>query len=377
MCAVVCVLVAPLPSLREARAQSSADLNRAAGLLFEKGDFAAASRLLKVVLQLTPSAKAHRNLALCFAKMSGHEDEAVMHMQAYLRARPNARDKEQAERLIAEMDDRLAQRGSDAFLESVPSGAAIYLDDGTTPLGTAPLRARLPLGEHWLRFELKGFESVRRKVQLAKRQTLRVAIALTPAHQDGAIVVRADRLDARVTIDGRAAQIGRNVVMPGAHQVRVSAADTKAWEAEIHVAPGGAAEVVARLIAHAPPERARPFRVWRWVGVGVTALGTLTAIIGYTRAVMDRNRAAGFDGQSFSTLEQLRAAVAREQRSAINNSTLANAGLATALVAGAATTTFFVLDALRERGTPSSRAAPVSTIVPIAGGAAVSFAWRY
>src|SRR5438105_5706812 len=214
-------------------AQSTSDLNRAAGALFEKGDFPAAARLLELVLKLEPSAKAHRNLALCYAKIPDREEKAILHMQAYLRARPDAQDRESAEKMIAGLDERIARRGSLAFIDSDPDGARVYRNDDTHPLGTTPLRVRLPLGESVLRFEKKGFETVRRAVKVSVRQELRVAVALTPANRDGFLVVRADVDEPRVTIDGTTAVLGRNVVNPGAHQVRLVKIGHKPWEAEI------------------------------------------------------------------------------------------------------------------------------------------------
>jgi tetratricopeptide (TPR) repeat protein len=154
--------------------QSADDLNRAAGALFEKGDFPAAARLLEVVLRLEPSARAHRNLALCYAKIPDHEEKAVLHMQAYLRARPDAADRAKAERLIAALDERIAQKGSFAVIESDPPGATVYADDTQAPLGETPLRTRLALGQRVLRFEKKGFETVRRPLEIALRQQHRV-----------------------------------------------------------------------------------------------------------------------------------------------------------------------------------------------------------
>lgn len=362
------VLAATAPAF----AQSADDLNRAAGALFEKGDFTAASRLLEVVLRVEPSAKAHRNLALCYAKMPEHEERGILHIQAYLRARPDAADRADVEKMVADLDEQLARRGAFVAIESLPERASVYLDDDPTPLGVAPFRARISVGPHMLRFEQKGFETVRRPLSVVSRQELRVAVALTPAHRDGAIVVRADQEGAVVNIDSRAALLGRNVVNPGAHQVKVCRAGFKCWEAELRVEPGGTSEVVARLqkpelSAFEPP---RPLKVWRWVALGVTAAVATLGVIGYTRAVLDRDRAAAFDGQSFASSSDLAAAVQREQRSAGRNSDLANIGLAAALVTGATAFTFFVLDWRHQHRQDPAR--PQAMVVPLPGGAAAS-----
>jgi hypothetical protein len=152
-----------------------------------------------------------------------------------------------------------------------PPGATVELQGEGRRLGTAPLSAELPVGEHTLSIAATGYVPQTRSVRIDRGGLVRIAVRLERAASEVSVLsIRGNVPRARVSLDGR--PIGmtpllRDDVAPGSRTVSVSASGYQPWRGNVLLEPGGATRVSVEL---EPPDSG-PWTGWRWIGYGSSA----------------------------------------------------------------------------------------------------------
>ncbi len=148
---------------------------------YRAGDFEAAAREFQSALEIFPgSVKLAYNLARTLERLDRIED-ALEAYKRYLRLAKGADDREQVERVVAGLVERLRARRARAVVSSVPAGASVYLDDASAPAGTTPMTLEAPPGAHLLRLELAGHRTALRTLELRAGASEAVAVELEAA----------------------------------------------------------------------------------------------------------------------------------------------------------------------------------------------------
>lgn len=85
-------------------------------------------------------------------------------------------------------------------LNSTPSGAAVYVDGQF--VGYTPVRYGTGAGQHTIEFQLDGYETVRRAVNVGGGQTVSVSANLSPVQRTGTATFDSQPRGAEVIVDG-------------------------------------------------------------------------------------------------------------------------------------------------------------------------------
>lgn len=139
-----------------------------------------------------------------------------------------------------ELEERPPETGS-AQITTEPAGATVLVDG--EPRGATPLTLEaLTPGAHIVELTLEGYENQRRVVTIEPGVRAEVSAALTRGQpQPGRIVVRANRDDAFVQVDGLSrgrAPLTLENVQPGRHPVRVLVQGATPYESECVITSG-------------------------------------------------------------------------------------------------------------------------------------------
>jgi len=126
-----------------------------------------------------------------------------------------------------ELRTHLSETHGEVLLTATPAVGEVYLDE-VQPAARilVPLRTWLPVGEHALIVQEPGFQPTKLSFSVAPGAALQtVDVALAPEQQDGRLVVRANRREAIVYIDGRerCRTPCEQPLAPGTYLVRVEA----------------------------------------------------------------------------------------------------------------------------------------------------------
>lgn len=126
-----------------------------------------------------------------------------------------------------ELRARLSETHGEVLLTATPGADEVYLDE-LAPENRirVPLRTWLPAGEHALLVQEPGFQPTKLSFSVTAGAPLQtVDVALAPEVEDGRLVVRANRREAQVFIDGRerCRVPCEQSLAPGTYLVRVEA----------------------------------------------------------------------------------------------------------------------------------------------------------
>ena len=148
---------------------------------------------------------------------------------------------------------RLAQTHGEVLLTVTPEATEVYLD-AVEPGNRldVPVRTWLPAGEHALLVQEPGYQATKLSFSVAAGappQT--VELSLAPEQEDGTLLVRANRRDASVFIDGheRCKAPCEQSLQPGTYLVRVEAPGDAAIQQLVRIRPGQTVPVDAMLRA--------------------------------------------------------------------------------------------------------------------------------
>jgi tetratricopeptide (TPR) repeat protein len=125
--------------------------------------------------QLHPSGVIHYNLAQAHERL-GQIQEALQDYAEYLKRMPQASDRDAVQRMMENLQHRMAEREGELRVDSAPEGASLTIDDAAH--GSTPQVARLPPGAHRVAAALEGYTSDAKLVQLEPGASLAVHFQL-------------------------------------------------------------------------------------------------------------------------------------------------------------------------------------------------------
>jgi tetratricopeptide (TPR) repeat protein len=236
---VALALAASFVIVREARAQTDEAVEKAKEH-FERGyDFFAQKRYqdaaaeFRTAYTFKPFAEFLFNEAVAYEKQN-KKQEAITRYEQYIKEAAAAKDKKKAQDRI---DALRAKEGTTPappppppdgvlIIDSVPSGANVYIDDKKDMAGTTPWNGSL-IGQHKIIVESKGYRTFADSVTVRAGSLNTVKYALTPDPQLAWVVLRANVPGASVFLDDRAGgEIGRTTylgnIAKGKHKFWIS-----------------------------------------------------------------------------------------------------------------------------------------------------------
>jgi tetratricopeptide (TPR) repeat protein len=167
------------PAAAQARTQTAEMRHRAGVAAFAKGHYRDAIDLFLEADRLQPSAALSFNVARCYEQLHDVSNELAWYRD-YLRRSNGSNDSEQVARIIARLEERLAQKGvQQVTIDSSPGGATVLIDG--TPVGVSPWTGDLAPGGHAVELTLRGFEDLSQHFDLPRDHALDIELALAHA----------------------------------------------------------------------------------------------------------------------------------------------------------------------------------------------------
>ncbi|HKA86521.1 MAG TPA: PEGA domain-containing protein [Haliangiales bacterium] len=236
---VALALAAPFVFPRTARAQTDEAVEKAKEH-FERGyDFFAQKRYqdaaaeFRTAYTFKPFAEFLFNEAVAYERM-GRKPDAISRYEQYIKQATNPKDKQKAQDRI----DGLRGAGTTPsekppapetgilIIDSVPSGANVYIDDKKETVGTTPWNGSF-VGQHKLIVEAKGYKTYADAATVRAGSLNTLKVVLTPEPNLAWVEIRANVAGASVFIDDRASgEVGRTPylgnLIKGKHKIWVS-----------------------------------------------------------------------------------------------------------------------------------------------------------
>jgi len=156
-------------------------------------------------------------------------------------------------------------------IETAGPPADILIDG--RPAGRTPARFTLPAGAHEIRLRRAGSEELRERIELRPGEDRSMRLAMPPLPLAGGIAVRANVPAAQVTVDGipwGVASTGPRGIVPGRHNVEVTAPGYRPATVVAIVPEGRAVTVRARLSPVEPPRRYGSLPILSGIAGGVS-----------------------------------------------------------------------------------------------------------
>jgi hypothetical protein len=172
-------------------------------LAYEAQKYELAAAEFRAAYQAKPSASLLYNEAVCVERMKRY-DQALKLYREYLDKGPSAKDRADAERRIAAIEahrDEAPPPLGFVEIESVPSGAAIYLGDRMgPPVGTTPWNGHLT-GPQKIILVLRGHEDVERADTFDPKRVYLQFFHMTPDQKTAWVDLTASVAGASVYLD--------------------------------------------------------------------------------------------------------------------------------------------------------------------------------
>lgn len=117
-------------------------------------------------------------IALAYERL-GELEPALEHYRRFLEMAPETDDRPEIERTIEQLEEKIARQQPTVAIRTHPSGAAVRVENRDAPLGTTPLEATLPPGEHTLIVSKSGLETIERRITLETGEATALEYDLT------------------------------------------------------------------------------------------------------------------------------------------------------------------------------------------------------
>ena len=173
----------PKPS--ESAAEDEASMRELAARHFERGVAAyRAGRYGEALDAFLEAYRVHPSPTFLFNAARAHDRlgnvvQALHYYRAYLRAAPEAGDREPVTRRVRELEALLQKRGvQQVSLLTKPEGATLWVDG--QPVGVTPWIGQLVPGQHRWELRLEGYETRRGAFALTPHRSLDVFAELAP-----------------------------------------------------------------------------------------------------------------------------------------------------------------------------------------------------
>lgn len=223
------------------------------------------------------------NMGLTFKSLFRY-GEAIETLERYLdesgaKGHPVSKERRaEVEAIVSEMKSLLA----DVTLVVTPPDAAVRIDGRAVTLGIEGI-VKLATGSHAVEASAPDYKPGRQEITVVAGAAQKVTLTLIAIPRTGQVKISASQIGARVRIDGRDAGASPVVVdlVPGGHQLEVTAPGYAASRSELMIAAGQSRDVTITLDLPPPPADTRPIyrRWWFWTGVGVAAAAVGTALL--------------------------------------------------------------------------------------------------
>ena len=167
----------------------------------------------------------------------------------------------------------LLKKGLVAISISGASSATLFMDG--RELGPAPFNGEVPEGPHTFEARAPGYHPTRQTSDVAYGKTLRLALSLAKAQNEGKVRILVDHDDALIRIDGHLKGRGawEGILPAGGHQLVVEKSSYENFTQEISLSQGQERTVEVRL-------HKRPTWIWWTLGAAtVVGGGTLAAVL--------------------------------------------------------------------------------------------------
>jgi len=257
------------PTLRESLTGEAKSAYEAARLLFDDGEFAGAETKYKVALEGSHDPRLYWNVAAC-EKQLRHYARAAALIDRFVKEAVSLVDPEtmtQAESTL----NALHQFVSSLQLRVQPLGSRVTIDG--EDVGKSPLSRpiQLDLGKHTIRVEHEGYLPQEKTIEATGGGEQSLALTLPLAPIEAKLTVVSPEGDT-LSIDDFVVGSGHweGPVLPGEHQLHVTAEGKKAYDSTVRVAQGEHRTIEVTLEG----EKKGPFP-WAWVlgGAGVAIAG--------------------------------------------------------------------------------------------------------
>jgi|GEM_PF-2378402 len=301
------------------------------------------------------------------------------------------------EEQVSGLENKLLEERGLIQVNSNPPGARITVDGnvpGADGNATTPFPVYVSPGSHVLRLEKDGYLTADATlvVRVGEREVRNVQLAEKRA--EGRLLVATGAPDATVRVDGVAVGTGRDVslkVVAGPHAVRVERPGFVAFEKSVEVGDGVIVRVEALLKADTSAATAdkagagtkakpRLAPLWGYLGGGGgVALIAVGAVFSVLRN-KDVDSIAAIDRTNPATLTMAERKTLLDRRTSLANSVNSKGvvagvfyGLGGAAVLGSAVYLVFFADWGAPGDQPSEPPAPPVSLLPLPGGAGLSF----
>lgn len=146
--------------------------------LYKTGKFAEAMGRFEEAYRLKPHPSILFNIGKCWEQL-GEVAKALRSFKDYLHAEPEAKDKQQVNDAIANLERKLREKGLQQILiYAEPATARIEVNG--KDLGVSPASTELPTGTHNLAVKAEGFETVERTFTMQLQKGSELSIVLVP-----------------------------------------------------------------------------------------------------------------------------------------------------------------------------------------------------
>jgi tetratricopeptide (TPR) repeat protein len=167
----------------------------------------------------------------------------------------------------------LQKTGSVTIAISGAAGATLFMDG--RELGPAPFSGDVPEGPHTFEARAPGYYPTRQTSDVLYGKTLRLALSLAKAQNEGKVRILVDHADAVIRIDGNVKGRGgwEGILSVGGHQLVVEKSAYEDFTQEVSLSQGQERTVQVQL--HKKPS-------WIWWTVGIATVvggGTVAAVL--------------------------------------------------------------------------------------------------
>lgn len=184
LCAVLCALslsvlvpVSPALAVTPQEKARARELYGKGQQLFKEGSYQEAERAFEEAYRTAPNPVVLLSIAECQTR-SEQFQRAIDTLEAYLREKPDAKDRPQVSAQI----DALRAKPATLTVQSDPPGASVFVDEADSGRMT-PTDLSLPAGHHLIGLLLDGHQQAEQGVDLTpgESESLRLTLLPTPA----------------------------------------------------------------------------------------------------------------------------------------------------------------------------------------------------
>jgi PEGA domain len=149
--------------------------------LYKEARYASAIEKFEEAYRLKPHPSILFNIGRCYEQLN-EIPRALRSYRDYLKAMPDAKDKEQVTNAILNLERRLKDEGvQQLIVYTDPAGAMVTIDDRN--FGSSPAAVELRPGNHLVKISMEGFQPVQRNFVMSAEKSVELSFALKPVEK--------------------------------------------------------------------------------------------------------------------------------------------------------------------------------------------------